>query len=104
MEEAKMIIKCIFSMPSKSIRDYSRQALELAPLPAYITIRGPYINDSVGAGNQAITLYEFDESRFAEAWKSIFGQLDAFHGVPGFTFAAEVLSKEKEVKTNIAFA
>ena len=93
-----MIIKCIFSIPVKSIRDYARQVMELPPLPGYIRIRGPYINDAVGAGNQTITLYEFDEARSAEAWKSIFKQLDAFHAVPGFTFAAEILSKDKRVR------
>jgi len=92
-----MIIKCIFSIPLKSIRDYARQVMELPPLPDYITIRGPYIDD-VGGGNQTITLYEFEESRSAEAWKSIFKQLDAFHAVPGFTFAAEILSKDKRVR------
>ena len=88
-----MIIKCIFSIPVKSIRDYARQVMELPSLPEYITIRGPYINDAVGAGNQTITLYEFDEARSAEAWKSIFKQLDAFHGIPGFSFSAQVMAK-----------
>ena len=90
-----MIIKFIFSIPLKSIRDYARRVMELPPLPEYITIRGPYNNDAVGAGNQTITSYEFDESRSAEAWKSVFKQLDTFHAVAGFTFAAEKLSKEK---------
>jgi hypothetical protein len=93
-----MVIKCIFSIPLKSIKDYARQVMELPPLPEYISIRGPYINDDVGAGNQTITLYEFEESKSAEAWKSIFKQLDAFHAVPGFTFAAEILSKDKRVR------
>ena len=93
-----MVIKCIFSIPLKSIRDYARQVTELPPLPEYITIRGPYIHDAVGVGNQTITLYEFEESKSAEAWKSIFKQLDAFHSVPGFSFAAEILSKDKRAR------
>ena len=93
-----MVIKCTISIPLKSIGDYAKQITALPPLPEYITIRGPYINDAVGTGNETITLYEFDESRSAEAWKSIFKQLDAFHAVPGFTFAAEILSKDKRVR------
>ena len=88
-----MIIKCTFSIPLKSIRDYAIQIAEQPPLPEYITKRGPYIDDVVGASNQTITLYEFDESKFPEGWKSIFEQLDVFHGVPGFTFSAQVLGK-----------
>ena len=93
-----MVIKCIFSIPPKSIKDYARQVMELPLLPEYITIRGPYTNDAVEVGNETITLYEFDDSRYAEAWKIIFKQLDAFHGITGFTFTAELLSKNKKVK------
>ncbi len=89
-----MIIKCTFSIPSKSIRDYARRISELPPLPEYITKKGPYIDDAVGASNQTITICEFDESKFPEGWKSIFKQLDVFHGIPGFTFSAQVLRKE----------
>ena len=88
-----MVIKCIFSIPLKSIRDYASQIAEQPPLPEYITKRGPYIDDAAGASNQTVTIYEFDESRFPEGWKRIFEQLDVFHGVPGFTFSAQVLGK-----------
>jgi hypothetical protein len=88
-----MTAKCTFSIPLKSIRDYASQIAELPPLPEYITKRGPYIDDAVGASNQTITIYEFDESKYPEAWKNIFKQLDAFHGIPGFTFSAQVMAK-----------
>jgi hypothetical protein len=89
-----MIIKCTFSIPLKSIRDYATQIAELPPLPEYITKRGPYIDDAIGASNQTITVYEFDESKYPEAWKNIFKQLDAFHGIPGFSFSAQVMGKD----------
>lgn len=88
-----MTIKCTFSIPLKSIRDYATQIAELPPLPEYITKRGPYIDDAVGASNQTVTIYEFDESKSPEGWKSIFEQLDVFHGVPGFSFSAQVMAK-----------
>ena len=77
----------------KSVKDYARQIGELPPMPEYITIKGPHLNDAIGAGNQTITIYEFDESKYPEAWKSIFRELDAFKGVPGFTFSTEILAK-----------
>ncbi len=88
-----MVIKCTFSIPLKSIRDYALQIAEQPPLPEYITKKGPYIDDAAGASNQTVTIYEFDESKFPEGWKRIFEQLDVFHGVPGFTFSAQVLGK-----------
>jgi hypothetical protein len=88
---SKMIIQCTFSMPLKNLGDYAWQIAERPPLPEYITKKGPYIDDAVGAGKQTVTLYEFDESEFPEGWKRIFEHLDVFRGVPGFTFSAQVL-------------
>jgi hypothetical protein len=88
-----MTVKCTFSIPLKSIRDYARQIAELPPLPEYVNKRGPYIDDGPGASNQIITIYEFNESKYPEAWKNIFKQLDAFHGIPGLSFSAQVMAK-----------
>ena len=93
-----MVIKCTFSIPLQSIRDYARQITKLPALPEYITKRGPYINDVAEASNQIITIYEFDKSMFAEACESISRQIDPFRGVPGFAFSAKLLTKGKEVK------
>jgi hypothetical protein len=38
--------------------------LELPLLPAYITMKGPYVRSEVGAG--VITACEFDQSKFLE--------------------------------------
>jgi hypothetical protein len=50
-----MIIKCTFQILLEDIRDYTRQVMDLPPLPEYITKRGPYIKEKGGAGNQIIT-------------------------------------------------
>jgi len=94
----KMVIKCTFSIPLKSIKDYASQITGLPSLPEYITQRGPYINDSSEANNEIITIYEFDKSKFAEAYENISKHIDAFRGLPGFTFSAKLLTKGREVK------
>jgi hypothetical protein len=93
-----MVIKFTISIPLKSIRDYARQITALPPLPEYITKRGPYINNASEANNEIITIYEFDKSKFAEAYENISNHLDAFRGVPGFSFSAKLLKKGREVK------
>jgi len=93
-----MVIKCTFSIPLKSIKDYASQIMALPPLPEYITKRGPYINSGSEASNKIIIIYEFDESRFAEAYENISKHIDVFRGVPGFTYSAKLLTKGKEIK------
>jgi hypothetical protein len=90
-----MIIKCTFQILLEDIRDYTRQVMDLPPLPEYITKRGPYIKEKGGAGNQIITIYEFDKSKLSEAWENISKQVDAVRGVSGFTLSAHVLRKGK---------
>ena len=93
-----MIIKCSFSIPLKAIGDYNRQAQSLPPLPEYIVKRGPYIDGNKAAANQITTVYEFDKSLLAEAWKNISTHLDAFRAVRGFTLSAQVMDRQREAQ------
>ena len=92
-----MTIKCTFSMPLERIKDYAGVLSDLAPLPAYIIKRGPFIKDA-GAGNKIIIIYEFEESKAVEVWETISKQLDRFRGIPGFALSAHILGKRKEGK------
>jgi len=93
-----MIIRCTFSVPLERIRDYAKEVSELCSLPEYITKRGPYIREAVGAGNKIIILYDFEKSRTVEAWQTISKQVDTFRSIPGFALSAYILEKGKEVK------
>jgi len=94
-----MMIKCSFSIPLKAIGDYNRQAMKLPSLPTYITKRGPYIDETQGKATCITTVYEFDKSLLAEAWKNISIHLDAFRRVRGFTLSAQVMDRKREVQT-----
>ena len=96
-----MVIKGTVSCPPKSAKEYAKRVTNLLPLPEYITIKGPYTKSTSREGITAITLYEFEESRFAEASKHIFHSLGAFYGVPGFTFSTQVWLKAKDAYESI---
>lgn len=95
-----MVIKCTLSASLQSMRFCVRQFSELPPLPEHITKRGPYVNGT-GVEDKVIITYEFDKSNLAEAWESIFRQLDVFHGVPGFALSAQILGRGKGLKRRI---
>ena len=89
-----MGIEFSFSIPLKSIKEYARKVIEVPPLPECITKRGPYIHDTV----KIMVVYEFDESKIAEAREIISKHLEAFQGIPGFTLHSHILEKGEELK------
>jgi hypothetical protein len=93
-----MVIKCTLSVTPENIGYYARQSWEIIPLPEYITKMGPDVIDQQGKGNQIITTYEFDQSKFAESWEYVSEQLDAFRIIPEFDLSVSILDKGREVK------
>lgn len=91
-----MTIRCSFSIPFKAIGEYNRFAKCLPPLPGFIVKRGPYIDENKGAASQITTVFEFDKSLLAEAWKNISAQLDLFRAIPGFSLSAQVTDRKGE--------
>ena len=94
-----MIVKCIVSISLKNIGVYAGKLCELPPLPEYITRRGPFIHEGAGDDDRIITIYEFDNSRLAEAWEIISNHFDVFRDIPDFTFFARrsiVFSEAKD--------
>ena len=83
-----MLIKCPLSVSLKNKGVYAVKLSEFPPLPGYITRRGPFIHHGIGDDGRIDTIYEFDESRLAEAREFISNHLDLFRGIPGFTFSA----------------
>jgi hypothetical protein len=61
--------------------------MELPPLADYITMKGPYISSDVEEGIKGITIYEFDESRYAEAINYLGERVASLFGVPGFSYS-----------------
>ena len=45
-----MVIISIVSYPTESAKEMGKRMLEQPPLPAYITMKGPYFSSEVGEG------------------------------------------------------
>jgi hypothetical protein len=100
--EEEVVIK--FSLPYslKKNLDLTKHLMAFSTLPDYITKTGPYTNNAVDEAHRSIVLlFEFEDSRFAEACKSIFRQMEDFYLIPGFTFSTQVLNGTKEAFRSI---
>jgi hypothetical protein len=91
-----MVIIGILSYPPESVKEMAKRFLEQPPLPAYITMKGPYFSSEVGVGNKAIVIYELDQTKILEASQFITTRFTKYYGVPGFTYSANTWLEAKE--------
>ena len=66
-----MVIKGTLSVSQENIGHYARRFWEAIPLPEYMNKMGPYVIEQGQTNHQIITTYEFDESKFLDAWEYI---------------------------------
>jgi hypothetical protein len=97
----KMVIIAITSFPPEHAKEVGKRLGDLPPLPAYMTIRGPYVSSEVGVGIKVITVYEFDQSKTREAIEFVGDRYAKYHGVPGLTYSVQTWSEVKEALKRI---
>ena len=69
---------------------------KLPPIPDYIARKLLY-RTVAGEGNVAFDIYEFDDSRYQEAYAYLQSRALCFHGIPSFTFSVDRWVTETEV-------
>ena len=84
-----MVIIGFVSYPSESTKEMAKRLLSQPPLPAYITLKGHYVSSEVGKGIESAAIYEFDQSKFSEAFQFIVTRYTKYFGVPGFTHSVK---------------
>jgi len=85
-KEKKMIIISNVTYPPESTREIANRYLKAAPLPDYITKKGPYISADQTAGMHSITYYELENHRMHEGLLAIAESLAVYFGVPGYRY------------------
>jgi len=82
-----MIIISLTSYPTESSTEIGKRFVKFPTLPDFVTMRGPYVSSVIDEGIRGITVYEFDESRYEEAYKVLSDRVSKCLGVPGFTYS-----------------
>ena len=99
-----MVIKFTFPYSLKKTVDITKLLMALPNLPDYIVKKGPYTNNAVDEAHRSIVLlFEFDDSKFAEACRSIFRQMEDFYVIPGFTFSTQVMGETREAHRSMGW-
>ena len=85
-----MVITSTLSYPLESANEVVKRFKDLPPQPSFITWKGPFTKSEVGVGFKVFSIYEFDQSKMAEALEALNNRMAKFIGVPGFTYSLDV--------------
>ena len=99
-EEDKMVIVANISFPPESASDVGKRFLETAPVPDFMTLRGPFVKGRKG-GIQAFEFYELDNSRLAEGYDFVTNRCVTYFGIPDYRYEVNVYFEAAEALTMI---
>lgn len=72
------------SYPTEVTQQVRERNIALPELPGYMKRQGPYNYFSGVDGARSVSVYEFDESKMAEAALLIGVRMSTFNDIPGF--------------------
>jgi hypothetical protein len=82
-----MVIIGMVSFPSESSNEMGKRFMDI---PQYINKRGPYFQSEQGVGIKALSIFEFDPSKMAEANEFINNYYAQYIGIPGYTYSVGI--------------
>ena len=91
-----MVIIGMASFPPNSATEAGKCFPKLPSLADFITRKGPYVSSVEGEGIQTISVYEFDNSKMAEAMISVGNYYAAMMDIPGYTYSVKVYNEVQE--------
>ena len=89
------------TFPLSEVKEIAERYVKLSPLPEFITSKKVYVRNAVGEGVKIITIYDFEEVRFAEVYKYVYSFMMSYHDVAGFTFSIDVYLEATETLETI---
>jgi hypothetical protein len=91
-----MIIIATTSWPPESSPEVGKRLLKLTPLPPFMTQKGPFLISEIDTGIKGVCLYEFDQTKTAEAMVYVADRYAKYIGVPGLTYNVALCFEAKE--------
>ena len=93
-----MIIKLEFSYPMDKAPEVGEVFDKMAPMPDFLTFRGPYGAGALGVGVKGFAIYEFDSSRLKEAMDTVAKRMLNYMSVSGYTYEVTPLYDTEEIR------
>jgi hypothetical protein len=98
-----MITITFVNYPPESGHELGKRFAEIAPMPDFIKMEGPYMIAELEGGMQAITIYKYDKSKAGEASEAIANAFIPFYGIPGFRYAIKLAASAATASKMMGF-
>jgi hypothetical protein len=99
-----MVIIACNSFPPESSTEVGKRLMQIPPLPPFMTLKGPFLISDVGTGIKSIAVFEFDQTKTAEAMEYVANRYAKYIGVPGLTYNVAIWFEVKEAFKMIGLA
>jgi hypothetical protein len=90
-----MVIINALRFPQESAKEVGKRFLEIAPVPDYMSINGPYIKGTE-QGIRAFEIFDLDETKLALGLDYVTQRCVTYFGIPGFTYEINVYFEAQE--------
>lgn len=98
-----MVIITAVRFPQESANEVGKRFLELAPLPDFMTLNGPFIKGTQ-QGIKVMEIYNLDESKLALGLDYATQRCISYFGIPGYTYEVNVYFEAQEALKLIGLA
>jgi len=78
-----MVIIGMISFPTESSKEMGKRFMEIPP---FLNRKGPYFKSELGEGIKAVSIFEFDPSKMAEAIEFVNNYYANYIGIPGYNY------------------
>jgi hypothetical protein len=85
-----MVIIGNFVFPPSSAKAFGECFLKVPPEPDYVKRKDSFIGARTGEGVKAMTIFEFEPSKFVEAHEYLSNRFALYFDVPGLTYSIEI--------------
>jgi hypothetical protein len=98
-----MVIVGTIQFKPETANDIGKRFLELAPVPDYLTLIGPFIKARIG-GTIGLEIFEVDDAKLALALDYVSNRYISFYGIPDFSSTTEVYYSAHEALKMVGLA
>ncbi len=91
-----IILEIIYSLESSE--KIAKRISKLPPLPNFISLKGPYARFISKTRIKSLSIYEFDESEFLNAFEYIVKRTSSCESLEGFSYNTRIWYEEQKLR------
>jgi hypothetical protein len=98
-----MVIVGTIQFKPETANDIGKRFLELAPVPDYLTLIGPFVKARID-GTYGLEIFEVDDAKLAHGLDYVSNRYISYYGIPDFNYTTEIFYSAQEALKMVGLA